>query len=158
MIRNWKFAACLAGLICLGAGCAQTGEQSADLRSPPAPRLAWVRPDKAKPREFTAAEKSADLVIHEHRFMSHSAELNLEGEDQLQRIAATLRDTPHQLVIESSGPTPALRVVSQRSPEESGRLDQLRREYVIQQLLSLGIPDAESRVVLESNTTTATSF
>lgn len=150
MVRNWKLHVGLAGLLCLGIGCANTSEQTADLSAPPAPRLAWSRPaETARGRPQNIA-KSKDLVIPEHRFVSHSPELSLEGEDQLQRIASVLRESPHQLTIESSSPTAALRIVSQRSPEESGRLDQQRREYVIQKLLSLGIPDAESRVVLES--------
>jgi len=150
MIPNWKQAICLVGLVGLGSGCANTGDQSADLSSPPAPRLAWSRPATAAKDRTQQPSQAEDLVIQENRFVSHSAELNLEGEDQLQEIATTLRESPHVLVIESSRPTPALRVVSQRSPEESGKLDQQRRKYVIQKLLSLGIPDAESRVILEA--------
>ncbi|MDB5385393.1 MAG: hypothetical protein JWM11_1039 [Planctomycetaceae bacterium] len=150
MVRNWKSAAGLLGLLSLGIGCASSGEQAADLRSPPAPRLAWSRPSEDAKKQTQTIAQSKDLVIPEYRFVTHSPELSLEGEDQLQRIASVLRESPHQLVIESSGPTAALRVVSQRSPEESGKLDQERRQYVIQKLLSLGITDAESRVVLES--------
>ena len=136
------------GLLTLG--CSSTTEKSADLRSPPAPQLAWTHPKRSAEPRSEKATRARDLVIHEHRFVSRSAELNLEGEDQLQRLAGTLRESPHKLVIESSGASPALRVVSQQTPEESGKLDRQRREYVIQQLLSLGIADAESRVVLES--------
>jgi hypothetical protein len=150
MVRNWKLTAGLIGLTGLGFGCAGSGQQTADLRSPPAPHLSWSQPSTNTKNRSQTAAKSQDLVIPEHRFLSHSPELSLEGEDQLQRVASALRESPHQLVIESSGPTAALRVVSQRPPEEAGKLDQERRQYVIQKLLSLGIPDAESRVVLES--------
>jgi hypothetical protein len=155
MARNWKLTASLLGVFVLVSGCATSRQQAADLRAPAAPHLAWSRPiDAAKNRAQTVAQRK-DLVIPEYRFLSHSAELSLEGEDQLQRVASVLRESPHQLVIESSGPTAALRVVSQRSPEESGKLDRERRQYVVQKLLSLGIPDAEMRVVLESPDTGA---
>lgn len=150
MVRNWKLTAGLLSVLSLVSGCATSREQSADLRPPAAPHLAWSRTIDVAKNRTQAVTQQKDLLIPEYRFLSHSAELSLEGEDQLQRIASALRESQHQLVIESSGPTAALRVVSQRSPEESGKLDQERRQFVVQKLLSLGIHDAEARVVLES--------
>jgi hypothetical protein len=146
MIRECRWLVCVVALI--GSGCAATPEhQTADLSAPPVPRLEWAR---RKTENATGAIPQAqDLVIREHRFVSHSAELNLDGEDQIQRLASALRETPVKIVIESSSGTPILTTAMSDTQDKSAKLDLQRRQYVIQKLLSLGIPDAESRVVLE---------
>lgn len=146
MIRNRGWVVCLIALI--GPGCATPqGQQTADLTTPAAPRLEWARTQKSEPQ--AAAPRAQDLVIREHRFVSHSAELNLDGEDQLQRVANALRETPAKIVIESSSSAPILSAAMSETDDKSAKLDLQRRQYVIQKLLSLGIPDAEARVVLE---------
>ncbi len=146
MIRNRGWVVCIVALI--GSGCAApSGPQTADLTTPPAPRLEWKRSQQiaAKPGEPVAQ----DLVIREHRFVSHSPELNLDGEDQIQRIVTALRHSRAKIRIESSGGAPILAAALSDTADESSKLDVQRRQYVIQKLLSLGIPDAEERVVLE---------
>lgn len=139
---------CLAVL--LGSGCAASrGPQTADLTAPAAPRLEWARAHQADSK--ASAPRAQDLVIREHRFVSHSAELNLDGEDQLQRVATALRQTPSKIVIESSSGAPILPATMSGTDDKSAKLDLQRRQYVIQKLLSLGIPDAEARVVLEAS-------
>lgn len=146
MIRKWS------GLICLAAfglaGCATPqAQQTADLTAPSVPKMDWSRTPAAKIAAKTP--QAQDLVIREHRFVSHSAELNLDGEDQLQQIALALRETPAKIVIESSSGMPILAAPKAEQRDNFIKLDQQRRRFVIQKLLSLGIPDAESRVVLE---------
>jgi hypothetical protein len=94
------------------------------------------------------APKAGDLVIREHRFVSHSAELNSDGEDQVQRVAKALRTTPAKIKIEASGSAP-IQTAAMSGADNSTKLDLQRRRFVIQKLLSLGIPDAEARVVLD---------
>lgn len=145
MIRNGCWVVCMAALV---AGCATPqGQQTADLTAPSAPRMEWSRTASAK--TATPTPRAQDLVIREHRFVSHSAELNLDGEDQVQKLALALRESPGKIVIESSSGTPILATSISQTPEISAKLDLQRRQFVIQKLLSLGIPDAESRVVLE---------
>lgn len=140
--RGWMICV----VVLMGSGCASSrGPQTADLTAPAAPRMDWKR---TKTTASPAGElRDQDLVIREHRFVSHSAELNLDGEDQLQRIVTALRDSRAKIMIEPSGGTPILMA---DMPDSADKLDVQRRQYVIQKLLSLGIPDAEERVVLKS--------
>ena len=143
----------LAGLVAVAvAGCASPERQVSDLSAPAAPRLNW-----APAKQVAAPVKpllAQDLVIREHRFLSHSPELNSDGEDQLQRLASNLKSSPAKITIESSGETPILPVTMPGNKDNSVKLDLQRREFVVQKLLTLGIPDAASRVVV-SNTPTA---
>lgn len=141
----------LAGLVAVAfAGCAGPERQVSDLSAPAAPRLSW---SPSKKSEIPAKPLLAqDLVIREHRFLSHSPELNSDGEDQLQRLASNLKSSSAKITIESSGETPILPVTMPGNRDNSVKLDLQRRQYVVQKLLTLGIPDAESRVVV-SNTT-----
>lgn len=145
MFRRHGWMACLVALMI--TGCASQEQRVSDLSAPPAPRLEWAR--VAPTRQVASAVPAKDLVIREHRFVSHSAELNSDGEDQIQRVANALKATPARIVIESSGGTPVLPATLTGSVDTSAKLDLQRRQYVIQKLLSLGIPDAEKRVVLE---------
>ena len=148
MIRFRGWMICLVALA--GSGCAAPGgQQSADLTAPPAPRMAWTRAARTAP---TSKPLPQDLVLREQRFMSHSAELNLDGEDQVQQIATALRDTRAKIVIESCSGVPLHGPAKSGSVDESSKLDLMRRQQVIKKLLSLGIPDAEERVVLEAST------
>lgn len=146
MNRNRRWVVCVAALF--GTGCASSqGPQTADLTAPPAPRLEWKR--SAQTAAKVGQPQAQDLVIREHRFVSHSAELNLDGEDQIQRLAKALRETPAKITIESSNGLKMLAASMTDTAKDISKLDLQRRQYVIQQLLSLGIPDAEERVVLE---------
>jgi hypothetical protein len=147
MIRYRLWVVCLAGLISFGCAAPST-QKTADLSAPPAPRMQWAR--NKQTADKAGEPRPQDLVIREHRFVSHSAELNLDGEDQVQRIANALRGTLAKITIEPSNGTPALTAAMSETATESSKLDLQRRQYVIQKLLSLGIPDAEERVVLES--------
>jgi hypothetical protein len=148
MIRNRGWVVCL--IVLLGSGCAAPqGPQTADLTAPPAPRLEWARAKQVASNSKMGEPRAQDMVIREHRFVSHSPELNLDGEDQVQRIVTALRHTQAKIVIESSGGAPILATALSDTVDESSKLDSQRRQYVIQKLLLLGIPDAEDRVVLE---------
>ncbi len=149
MIRNRGWLVCVVALI--GSGCASpSAPQTADLTAPPAPRLEWKR--SIQTASNVGEPQAQDLVIREHRFVSHSPELNLDGEDQIQRIVTALRHTRAKIVIESSSGAPILATAISDTADEASKLDVLRRQHVIQKLLSLGIPDAEERVVLEPST------
>lgn len=146
MIRHRGFAVIAIALF--GTGCASApGPSTADLTAPPSPRLEWKRTPQTASK--SSAPRAQDLIIREHRFVSHSPELNLDGEDQIQRILAALKNSHAKIVIESCNGTPILPTALADNVHESSKLDVQRRQYVIQKLLSLGIPDAEERVVLE---------
>ena len=142
-----RFRVSIVSLLTLAAGCASPERQVSDLSAPAAPRLTWQKAEKTE--QPAKAPLAQDLVIREHRFVSHSAQLNSDGEDQVVRLAGSLRASPAKIVIEPSDGAPILPATSKGIPDRSANLDQQRREYVVQKLLNLGIPDAESRVVLQ---------
>ncbi len=140
-----RFRVSIVSLLALAAGCVSGERQVSDLSAPAAPRLTWQKTEM--PVQPVKAPLAQDLVIREHRFVSHSAQLNSDGEDQVVRLASSLRRSPAKIVIEPSEGAPILPATT--NPDKSANLDQQRREYVVQKLLNLGIPDAESRVGLQ---------
>ena len=143
-----RFRVSIVSVLALAAGCASSGRQVSDLTAPPVPHLTWQKAQKLE--QPAKAPLAQDLVIREHRFVSHSAQLNSDGEDQVVRLATCLRTSTAKITIEPSDSTPILPATAAEDSLKSIDLDQKRREYVVQKLLNLGIPDAESRVVLES--------
>lgn len=149
-VRMCRYCATVASLVALvTVGCASTEQRVSDLRAPAAPRLTWQ--NARQPQQPAKLPLAQDLVIREYRFVSHSAQLNSDGEDQVQRIASCLRASPAKITIELSNGTPIQPVTLSSTPDNSAQLDVQRRRYVIQKLLTLGIPDAESRVVLQTS-------
>lgn len=146
MSRFRRSLASVLGVITIG--CTSPERQVSDLSAPAAPRLTWQT--TKKPDEAVKAPLAQDLVIREHRFVSHSAELNSDGEDQVTRLASCLKASPAKIMIEPSNGVPILPVTLTGNSDKSEKLDRQRRQYVVQKLLTLGIPDAESRVVLQS--------
>lgn len=137
-----------SSLALIAIGCTSPERQVSDLSAPAAPRLTWQTTKKTE--QSVKAPLAQDLVIREHRFVSHSAELNSDGEDQVVRLASCLKTSPAKIMIEPSNGPPILPVTVPVNPEKSEKLDQQRRQFVVQKLLTLGIPDAEARVVLQS--------
>ena len=150
VVRMSRFRGLIASLWALGVvGCASAERQVSDLSAPAAPRLTWQVAQKSE--QPTKAPLAQDLVIREHRFVSHSAQLNSDGEDQVQRLATCLRASPAKITIEPSDGTPVLPATLSGTSVKPEKLDMERRRYVIQKLLTLGIPDAEARVVLQAS-------
>lgn len=143
-----RFRVSIAGLMAVAViGCVSPERQVSDLRAPAAPRLNWQTAQKTEQPAKTPLAQ--DLVIREHRFVSHSAQLNSDGEDQVQRLASCLRASPAMIFIEPSDGVPIVPVTMPAAEDNSAKLDLQRRQYVVQKLLTLGIPDAEARVVLQ---------
>ena len=146
-----RFRVSIASLMTLlVAGCATPERQVSDLSAPAAPRLTW-QPSR-QPQPVVNAPAARDLVIREHRFVTHSPQLNSDGEEQVLRLASCLRDTSAKIMIEPSNGTTVVPVNSSSMSSKLLKLDLERRQYVVQKLLTLGIPDAESRVVLQAST------
>ena len=82
--------------------------------------------------------------MREYRFVSRSRELNAEGEDQLDRILPTVRESSAPIVIESE---------EDPSGAPSSTLATQRRDFVVQRMLARGVTDAENRVVIRSSYT-----
>jgi hypothetical protein len=146
-----RFRVSIASLMTLlVAGCATPERQVSDLSAPAAPRLTW-QPSR-QPQPVVHAPAARDLVIREHRFVTHSPQLNSDGEEQVLRLASCLRDSSAKIMIEPSNGTAVVPVNSSSLSSKLLKLDLERRQYVVQKLLTLGIPDAESRVVLQAST------
>lgn len=88
------------------------------------------------------------MILREHRFVADSAELNFDGENQLERVAVSLKDSQQYITIESSQSAPMFDVTPLSHDQETTELDAERRKFVVEKLLGLGVADAEARVVL----------
>ncbi|HEY3964679.1 MAG TPA: hypothetical protein VGM05_09035 [Planctomycetaceae bacterium] len=77
--------------------------------------------------------EAGDFVMHQMDFVGDTAELNNDGRDHIQEIAARLQSTPFPVVVE--------RTDNNANPQ----LDAERRQMVALVLKDLGNPDADQR-------------
>ncbi len=85
-----------------------------------------------------ANAEAADFVFYEHEFERDTANLAPGAKKKLMQVALRLEHVPFPVVVEQ--------VPNQGNP----RLDDQRRQTVIEQLARLGVEQAESRVVVAS--------
>ena len=80
-----------------------------------------------------------DFVMHRNEFVGFTAELNSFGLDHILEIAARARSAPFPILIERSE--------NNSDPE----LDQHRRQMVSLMLSQMGVPNAQSRVIVSQS-------
>ena len=91
----------------------------------------------------------ADFVIYQHEFKRDNEMLNLGGEDHVKQIAARLLSGHEAMVvIERSMASTAPGSEFQYPVNPNPDLDLRRREIVVRSLAAMGIPDAETRVLV----------
>lgn len=99
-------------------------------------------------RQQEANAEASDFVVYEHEFQGNSARLNDAGEDHVKQIAARVEKTPFPVIIAQSKITPRPETVHKYPVHHNEELDLRRREVIVQALGSMGVQDAEKRVVV----------
>ncbi len=112
---------------------------------PPAPLGTLSDPVWQKQEENAEASK---FVIYEHEFIANTSRLNRAGEDHVKEIAARAGNVPFPILVEQSS-------MSRRAGDKYGypihnnhNLDVERRTMIVRTLVSMGVQDAEERVVV----------
>ena len=77
--------------------------------------------------------EAGDFILYRHDFVGETPELNVDGRDHLNEIAARLQSTPFPVIVERS------------ENNSNPQLDGERRQMVALVLRDLGNPDAEQR-------------
>ncbi|MBI3860285.1 MAG: hypothetical protein HY290_00155 [Planctomycetia bacterium] len=77
--------------------------------------------------------EAGDFILHQMDFVGDTAELNDDGRDRIQEIAARLQSTPFPVLVERS------------ENNANPQLDAERRQMVALVLRDLGNPDADQR-------------
>lgn len=146
-------ALCLgAVLLLMPAGCCHDAcsrekceECCPDRPAPPHPLGTLIDPIFQKQERNAEA---SDFVLYRHEFDGDTVRLNDLGASHLKQIAARVEKTPFPILIEPSD-------LAVKEGTEYGypihpdpELDHNRRKVVVQALLSMGVPDAEQRVVI----------
>jgi hypothetical protein len=143
MRQQFGSLAAIALLVVSINGCAK--DQNCLVPEPPAP-LGTIS-DPIWQRQEANAEAS-DFVVHENEFVGNSAHLNDLGETHVKQIAARVTDTPFPVLVEPSSMTRREGTKYGFAVHGDSELDMLRREVVVRSLMSMGIEDAEQRVVV----------
>ena len=101
----------------------------------------WIaQAENAEPSKF---------VLYQHEFTYNQARLNWAGEDHLKQIAARLHAGQNYPVLVERSTTSKVEATEYKYPvHPNPQLDMQRRAVIVQALTSLGIPDAEQRVVV----------
>jgi len=150
MTQTRRLAAVLTATTLVGSlstGCSGFKQQycaeQGDIR--PAPLGTISDPIWQKHEENAEA---SDFVIHEHEFVGNSVRLNQAGEEHVKQIAARAAQVPFPILVEPSSmtirPDTKFKYPIHNDPE----LDLQRRALIVQALGTMGVTDAEQRVVV----------
>lgn len=150
MHRSHKLAAFVAASAVLGgltAGCSQFRQNYCAQLGDYSPKPLGTISDPIWQTHETNAEAS-DFVVHEHEFIGNSAKLNKSGEEHVKQIAARAAEVPFPILVEPSSMSvqegSKYRFPIHNDPE----LDLQRRGLIVQALVTLGVQDAENRVLV----------
>ncbi|MEX0701509.1 MAG: hypothetical protein WD069_05375 [Planctomycetales bacterium] len=128
-------------------GCCCHRDQQCSSVSPPAPLGALIDPIF---QEMEANAEASDFAIPEHEFKGNTAILNTAGEEHVKQIAVRAADVPFPIIIQPS----SMSFESEEPdafeyPVHNNReLDVERHKVVVAALQSMGVADAERRVVV----------
>lgn len=140
-LRLFASAAAAAAVAGLAAGCIR----DRGLINPPAPIGSTIDP------MFQMQERNAeasDFVIHEHEFVGATTELNDAGRDHLSKIAARVAMNDFPVLVVQSQISARDRDKYHFPVRRNEALDLERRTQVVALLAAMGVPDADSRVVI----------
>ncbi len=153
--NHWPFSAIL--LTCALSGCSHLhGKKVTTVIADP-PRPLGAQLNDIHNIQMDNAEASK-YVVHEHEFALTSGEesqvddawrLNEAGEDHVKRIAVNLkRGDIFPVVVERSQISPKSGTEYQYPIHRNEQLDLKRRAIIVSALQSMGVEDAEQRVVI----------
>ena len=138
-------------LVISAVGCAgKTCEPCASV-DPPAPL--GTLSDPIWELQETNGEASNDFVIREHEFIGNTPRLNARGEDHVKQIAVRLNNTPFPVMVEPSSMTTREGDRYDYAVHNDPELDLKRRDLVVQALETMGVTDADQRVVVSPDIT-----
>lgn len=126
-------------------------------QSPPPPEMLGTKVDQIMELQEHNSE-AAKFVVYQHEFEDRRYEngvavkdlrLNEAGEDHVRRIAEQLRaGAPYPVVVERNQTHVKQRTQFKYPLHFDSELDMKRREAVVRALTRMGIPDADTRVVI----------
>ncbi|MEX0717311.1 MAG: hypothetical protein WD066_12025 [Planctomycetaceae bacterium] len=138
----------LAAALAVGAaGCSCHRDQTYAHVAPPPPLGSLVDPIF---QEMEANAEASDFAIPEHEFKGNTAVLNKGGEEHVKQIAVRAAEVPFPIIIQPSSMS-----FEHEEPDayeypihNDRELDLRRREVVVAALHTMGVHDAEQRVVV----------
>jgi hypothetical protein len=132
---------------CHDAACCRTKckECCPDRPAPPAPLGTLIDPVFQKQERNAEA---SDFVLHQHEFEGDTARLNDLGATHLKQIAVRAAKTPFPILVEPSSITVKEGTEFGYPIHPDPELDRNRRKVIVHALLTMGVPDAEQRVVI----------
>lgn len=136
----------LTGL--LVCGCQILPIQRSGSRTPGAPAHLGVVNDQVFMTQEANAEAS-DFVIYDHEFQGDTVRLNTGGEDHVKQIGARLMAGEQFPVLVERSFSSVVKGTDNPFPvSPNPEMDLQRRAVVVTVLQSMGIPDAEQRVIV----------
>jgi len=137
-----SIAACTAMMVVGCSQCERCGSMG-DIR--PAP-LGTISDSVWQQQESNA--EASDFVIHEHEWDGNNVVLNSAGKDHVKQIAVRAAETPFPIIIERASMS-VDRYSKYKYPVHGDEaLDGQRRQLVVNALLTMGVQDADDRVVV----------
>lgn len=142
----WKTRLAGAGLaITLVCGC-QQGWRSF-YQQPSIEPLGAISDPIWQAQELGAEQ--ADFTVYQHEFEKNAVRLNTDGEDHVKQLAARLLAGQDTLVVVERSRMTARPDTEYRYPIHTNpELDNQRRELLVLALSSMGVADAEERVIV----------
>jgi hypothetical protein len=137
------FVAALAAttLCCLGCGPWK------QLHRQPEPPLGTISDNIWQIQEHSA--EASDFVFYQHEFKLNQARLNWAGEDHLKQVAERLlAGQSFQVLVERSVTSPRENTKYKFPVHPNPELDMQRRQVIVHALVTLGVTDADERVVV----------
>lgn len=92
--------------------------------------------------------EASDFVVYEHEFVGNSIKLNQAGEEHVKQIAARAAQVPFPIIVEQSSMTADPNSKYKYPIHNDPELDLQRRALIVQALHTMGVVDAEQRVVV----------
>lgn len=131
-------------LLFLSVGCSKNGREHYRAQTPAT--LGTISDDIWQQQEENA--EASDFVVHEHEFIGNTTRLNTAGEEHVKEIAVRANEVPFPILVQPSS-------MSRREGDKYGypihgseQLDAERRTLIVRSLESMGVEDAEDRVVV----------
>jgi uncharacterized membrane protein YgcG len=92
--------------------------------------------------------EASDFVVYEHEWTGNTTDLNDLGKTHVKQIAARALMVPFPILVQQSSMTARPDTRYQFPVHNNEELDMQRRQLVVQALITMGVQDAEERVVV----------
>lgn len=143
MRRHWNLMIAVCSLLPIGGCCRDHCRAGAPFQPVPLGTLS----DSVWQKQEENAEAS-DFVIHEHEFIGNTARLNKAGEEHIKQIAARSWGAPFPIIVERNSMSLPGDRANEFPVHGDEQLDARRRALIVNALVTLGVGDADARVVV----------